>query len=1074
MKAKLSRISVAVFFLLLGKAVFDLNLFATFFQNYNSTQDIALVFGYASLAGLLMVVIFNYLQRAFRFGIAVTYTYVILLAILSFSYYNLEYLGNSMLLPELVGCNISVNLLIILSLRGIIVRIENGEIKKLEKASNIASNFGIFIAGILLISFIHLSDNGALNFLTAHYISFGFIILSVLFMFVLFKMEKSANAILDSLQEIRVKQNIFRLLTKKYFTTILIISALAAFVMVFTYSLFIKINVISNSSTEQLTNLFSISVVIFSGVSILFEFFFKEKAYYTFGVKIQLILLPIVVLVFCVIFLINTYYFKIAQGSEFYFFIPIVASLFLIFSHFSFINLLYPVINSLYLPLDSQNQNDFYIKSTFYGFVVGIGLSSLVAKHFIPTLNLSNNSGYVFITAAAVIILILLNRFLVYSNYKSALHKRLDIEEKTEVTQKSFVHNIIQRIKDFSGIKIVRVVNLLYLIDPVKSKRFFSKLTSSEDPLTQRAGLINSIKLYLLEIYDEMLEISKTKYFPSSPNRDKIEQLLIRFDELKTKMQKPYYIPQLSISKKDIERVYGGILALHADKDKQKDILARLVRDPKLPVAKNAIISASEVTDPATIKSIIERLEIAELSNAAYSALVNTDEESISILDDAFYETGQSEKVQIKIVRLLGDIGSETAVEYLLKKLNYTNQNIISAALEALSNCNLLLPDNKAMIIKHELEEVCKYIVWNTSLLIDLDKSYASEILLEALKVEIKYNYKSLFNLLALLYNPGSVELIRKNLWSSNYEEVSFALELASVIIKDEMKPMILPLIRPLSNEERLKRMQSIFTTEKMPIEDILYDIIQRDYKWINPWTKACAIMEIETLNKENNLPILLANMVNPDSMLAELSALSVFSIEKDSYFKNKEIFGKDYTKIVSKAAIEAIENSGKKDKEGMPTLKFEIIKYLQKIPEFAAIPGEILKYLTDDVTPMQFTAGDEIENIDNLDIYNYHYIIYAGKVNLFINNVLVKCFEKDTLLSTLDLLIDYDAEIKLIADTDVKIYKIDPSEFADNLSFYDEIPFSIIDNTAEKNIEVYEQILKNEKEYRKVEVAYV
>ncbi len=1074
MKTKMSRIFIAVFFLLLGKAVFDLNLFASYFEDHSSTQDIALVFGYTSIAGLLMVMIFNYLQRAFRFGIAVTYTYIILIGILSFSYYNFVYLGNSLYLPQLVGCNISVNLLIILSLRGILVRIENGEIKKLEKASNIASNFGILVAGILLISSIHISNSNLLNYLTFHYTSFGFILLSIFFMFVLFRKEKNANAILDSLQEIRVKQNIFRLLTKKYFTTILVISALAAFAMIFTYSLYIKINVISNSTTVQLTNLFSISVAIFSAVSILFEFFFKEKAYYSFGVKIQLILLPIVVLVFCAMFLINTFYFKISQGNEFYFFIPIIASLFLVFSHFSFINLFYPIINSLYLPLDSENQNDYYIKSTFYGFILGIGISSLVAKHLIPILDLRNNSGYILINAAAVIVLIFLNRFLVYNNYKTALHKRLDIEEKTEVAQKSFVYNTMQRIKDFSGIKIVRVVNLLYLINPVKSKGFFSQLTSSEDVFTQRAGLISSIKLYLLEIYDEMLKISKTKYFPSSPNRDKIEQLLSRFDELKTKMQKPYYIPQLSISKKDIERVYGGILALHAEKDKQKDILARLVRDPKLPVAKNAIISASEVTDRATIKSIIERLEIAELSNAAYSALVNTDEESISILEDAFYETGQSEKVQVKIVRLLGDIGSETAVEYLLKKLNYTNQNIISAALEALSKCNLLLPESKAMIIKHELEEVCKYIVWNTSLLIDLEKGFASEILLEALQVEIKYNYKSLFNLLALLYNPGSVELIRKNLWSSNYEEVSFALELASVIIKDEMKPMILPLIRPLSNEDRLKKMQSIFTTEKMPVEDILYDIIQRDYKWINPWTKACAIMEIETLNKDNNLPILLANMVNPDSMLAELSALSVYSIDKDSYFKNKEIFGKDYTKIVSKAAIEAIETSGKKDKEGMPTLKFEIIKYLQKIPEFSAIPGEILKYLTDDVTPLQFSTGDEIENIDNLDIYNYHYIIYAGKVNLFINNVLAKCFEKDTLLSTLDLLIDYEAEIKLVANTDVKIYKIDPSEFADNLSFYDEIPFSIIENTQEKNIEMYEQILKNEKEYRKVEVAYL
>jgi len=893
-------------------------------------------------------------------------------------------------------------------------------------------------------------------------------------MFVLFKTEKNANDILDSLQEIKVKQNIFRLLTRKYFTTILVITALAAFTMVIIYSLFVEINISKYSSSAQLLNLFSITAVIFSVMSILYEIFFKEKAYYSFGVKIHLIIMPIVVLVFSIMLSINTFYFKITDENEFFFFIPIIASLFVVFSHFSFVNLFYPVINSLYLPLESKNQNDFYIKSTFLGFIIGIGASAIAGKYFITKFNFNNESGYIIMIAVVVFILLLINRFIVYNNYKSALHKRLDIEEKTEITKKSFVYNTMQKIKEYSGIKIVRIVNLLYLINPVKSKKFFGQLTLSEDVFTQRAGLISSIKLYLLEIHEEMQDISKTKHFPSSPNRDKIEQLLYKFEELKTKMQKTYYIPQLSISKKDIERVYGGILAGYALKEEQPNILARLVKDPKLPVAKNAIISSAGIKDPETIKSVIEKLGIAELSNAAYSALLNIDNDSIDILEDTFYQTGQSEKVQIKIVRIMGDLASEKAVEYLLKKLNYTNQNIISSALEALSKCNIQLPESKALIIKHELEEVCKYIVWNTALFIDLDKYYASEILLDALKIEIEYNYKSLFNLLALLYNPGSIELIRKNLWSNNYEKVSFALELASVIIKDEMKPMVLPLIRPMSNEERLKRMQTIFTTEKMPYEDILYDIIQRDYKWINPWTKACAIMEISTINKEENLPILLANMVNPDPMLAELSALSVFTIDKKAYYKNKEIFGKNFTKIVNKSAIEAIESSNKKDKNGMPTLKFEIIKYLQGIEEFSKIPGEILKYLTDNVTPLEFAAKDEIENIDNLDISNYHYIIYAGKVNLFINDVLVKCFEKDSLLSTLDLLIDYDAIIKLVANTDVKIYKINPSEFADNLRFYDEIPFSIIENTSEEKIAIYEDIMKNEREYIKTQVEYV
>ena len=277
-----------------------------------------------------------------------------------------------------------------------------------------------------------------------------------------------------------------------------------------------------------------------------------------------------------------------------------------------------------------------------------------------------------------------------------------------------------------------------------------------------------------------------------------------------------------------------------------------------------------------------------------------------------------------------------------------------------------------------------------------------------------------------------------------------------------------------MSNEERLKKMQLIFSTEKMTLEDILYDIIQRDFKWINPWTKACAIMEISTINTSENLPILLANMVNPDPMLAELSALYVFSKNKEKYYENKEIFGREYTNIISHTAINAIENSNKKINKGMPILKFEIIKYLKEINEFSNIPGEVLKYLTNAVSPLEFKAGEVIESIDNLDISNYHYIVYAGKVNLLINDIPVKSFGKNTFLSTLDLLIDYNAVVKLSAETDVQIYKIDPSEFADYLNFYDEIPFSIVENTSTKDISVYEQIIKNEREYQKAQVVFI
>lgn len=1068
MKASHFKLYLAVFFMMLGKSAFDIHLFSTYFSTHHSSYDIAVTFAYAAIASLLAVSLFNYLQRAFRFGLAIFLNYILLTAViisyLLFATGKLSYVN----LTILASINIPLNFLILLTIRGLQARLGADKLKIVERNSNVSGNTALLISGMLFIIFFDALKGELSGPYPMTIFSLTTLATSAFFILRLLNKDKKASEILDNMQEIRVKQNIFKLIGSSYFVSILIIAALAALTIVLVYSLYVRVTIIKYEAAIDLAKMFAIAVLIYSFISNAYEFFLKERAFYNFSIKIHLILMPLVVITFGVLFLINTFYFKITEENELFFFIPILASVFLIFSQFSFTNLLLPVIHMLYLPLEEQNQNDFYIKSCYWGFTLGIGLAAAMEFYILPKLHFINNSGYVILAIGIVLLLILMNRFLIYRNYKTALQSKLKKEAGNNSSIKSFVDTIIDNIKTYPGTSMVRLINFLYTINPVKTKKTIHQLALSDDILKQRTGIISAMRFYLLELHESMLEISSTKYFPSSPNRDKIEQLLDRFEEVKNKMKKSYYIQQLSISKNTIERVHGGILADYAPQNQQYEILERLVKDRELPVAKNAIISAAGFKEKDIIKSIIKKLEIEELSNAAYASLLYVDEEAPDILEEAFYKTGQSEKVQLRIIRLLGDIANEKAVEYLLKKLSYTNQNIISASLQALSKTHFSLPEKKAVIIRHELEEVCKYIVWNSSLLLDLERYDAVDILLEAMNVEIEYNYKSLFDLLSLLFNPGSIDLIRKNLWNSDYEKVAFALELASLIITDELKPMILPLIRPMSNSERVKKMQTIFTTEKMTERDILYDIIQRDYKWINPWTKACAIMEVARIEKQEDLSLLLANMVNPDPMIAELSALSVRTLDKRAYIENKKILDKEFTEIIGQRSIETIENYHTRKEKQMPVLKFEIIKYLQKIDEFSDIPGEVLKYITDIVEPAYHTTGDVIVTIDNIDISSFHYIVYEGRVEMQINNVPVNVFDQGSFISSLDLLIDYNAEISLVATMDVGLYKINPTKFAYILSFYDEILNSIIKNTTANRTAIYNEVLKNEKRYRK------
>lgn len=1070
MKLSPIKLYLLVFFLMLGKSVFDLHTFTHVFSIQHLHTHITEIIAFTGIFSLVMVTLFNYLQRAFVFTISMAFTYLAIFSVIVGFFFLSQETGLHPYMPMVLSVSMGTNFLILLLIRGLQIRIGEAKIKQIERSSNLAGHIALVLGGgiyILLLVVIKehnpilLSAKGISSF------SAGSIFVSLLFLQSLAKKDKRTQRILDNLQEVKVNQKLHKLLTSRYFISILTTTALASASLAYCYSLFITTNISHYANSWTLLKILGISVVVYALLSIAYELFLKEKAFYNLSIKIHLILMPVLLLAFGIIYLVNTFHFKITPGNELFFFIPIVACVFLVVSHYSFINLFMPVVNNLFLPVNNGDQSDFYTKSCYWGFSLGLIIMAASSQYILPQINLINNSGYVVMAVAIVLLSILINRYLIYSNYKAALQDKLQKEAGNKTLSTSFIETTINKLATISGHKIIRLINLIHIINPVETKKALHSLASSDDVHIQRAGLVSAIRLYLLEIYDKMHTLSCSKYFPSSPNRDKIELLLARFEGIKTKMQKSYYVRQLSISKHQNERVHGAILANYAPEEERVDILKRLVNDSALPVAKNAIVSASGYTDKELVSFIIDKLGTNELSNASYACLLHAANQAPDLLEEAFYKTGQTEKVQLRIVRLLGDMANEKAVEYLLKKLSYPNQNIISASLEALSKTNFTLPDKKAVTIKHELEEVCKYIVWNTSLILDLERHKGSGELAEAMEVEIQYNYKSLFDLLSLLFNPGSIELIRKNLWHSDYQKVAFALELASLIIANEAKPMILPLLRPMSKSERIKKMQAIFVTEKMSHRDVLYDIIQRDYKWINPWTKACAIMELARLGQQEDLSVLLGNMVNPDPMIAELAALSVLKIDNQEYFRNKEIFADDFKNIIGSKSIQAIEQWHANQKRSIPLLKFEIIKYLQQVDEFKLIPGEILKHITDIITPLQFSKGQHIKTITNLDITNFHYIILKGEVLMQINGNTVDRFGENVFLSSLDLLIDYDVEISLSAETDAMLYEIAPSEFADILSFYDEIPKSIISTKNTTQAEVFRKVLKNDKRYQ-------
>ncbi len=1055
---KAFKISISVFLIVAAKAILDIILFSTFLK---SIQDFNLlkILGYTILAGVFIILIYNKLQRLYPFIAAVSFVFYVIATQFFLFYGYPSLIENDYTILCIPSFIVIGNLLIFLLFKGISSRLSDENFSTTEKTINLAKYAGLIAGGLFIIFFVL---NKKIEDQTFYYSSS--LILFILGFFYLINLiltSETGNDIVDNPQVVKVTNKIRKMVANPFFIALIFTSAVISILLTLSFRIF-TVNTLQNyEDFSTIVRLFGFYTLFMGILGILYEVFLRQKLILYLGIKNVLAILPVFLTILAASFILNNFTNLFSRNPDWYFIFMIITIFMMIFSHFSFENITIPTTYAFYLPISVEIRHDFYIKSFILGIFGGIGIGSLVVYGLMHWLPFTEIQILPFAILVFVVILFLLNLKPVYKNYRNELQNYLNVQSRNIIVNRGLFKDIENNNPDnFKGIQFLRYLNLLYLSNPVLARKAINISIDSENNLTQRISLIKASEICMLETMDKLQDIKQTKYFPSSPNRDKIEAVINRFLEVTHRMENKNYVSQLSISKEDSERVFGAKLAYYSNaKDKSK-IVSRLLKDPNLPVVINAIISSQEIDNIKLIKEITDKLDTPALGNAAYSTLLSCGEIVLPIIEESYYETGQSEKVQLRIIQLYGDIANQEATEYLLKKLNISNQNIISATLSALSKCNLALSEEKTAMLKHELEELCSILIWNMSLLIDLKKSNCSEVLKNAIQVEVNTNYESMFNLLSLLYDSRSVKLIRNSLFSNDFEKISFALELASVLLKDEIKLLVLPILQPLSIEDKVAYMQDQIPTEHLERRDVLYTLIQRDSKWMNQWTKACAMSELTEDNNDIDLPILLANMINPDPMLAELAASSVIKIDRKQYFENKKIFGERYINLFDQTVLERIESTIN-GQEDYPVMKYEIINNLQKVTEFSNISGEILKRLTDYILPVKVNAGELLEKIDDIDVQNYFYILYSGNISLFVNDCFVKSFNEGSFISTLDLLPDEQQNFILYCEKDSVLYRISSYGFIELLTIFDLIPESIVRKTDNSKLLEYEEFIK-------------
>jgi AAA family ATP:ADP antiporter len=687
---------------------------------------------------------------------------------------------------------------------------------------------------------------------------------------------------------------------------------------------------------------FEATIVVFG---ILFGLFAADRVTADYGLRVSLILNPLILILFTLGALALGLTFGYEGGESMIFFFIMIAMSKL------FINSLKgalddPVFKMYYIPINKAIKLDAQTK--IEGIVTAA--ATMVAGGLILLISSFKVFDLIYITVFTLPLLVLwylvTNRM--YHGYKETLQESLHTSRKTgdDHHKKEYTMDRVLEKEVLSDAenKVIYGLKLMEKLEPALFESSLIRLAQSE---LRRVRQFAESKIAELGFNQEPGEM-KGLALQAAGDAEASDLLSISSEKLM----------KLSKSVKQSDRMLAAKLLRKLVSQKTIFILLELLRDQDSKVRNEALLTARRVKRPETWPVLIDLISSPAYSHQAISALKEAGDIALPVLEGAFHKSGQSDLVMLKIIQIMGHIGGQQGLELLWKKVDYPDKRIVKQILYSLRYINYRAKGREIVAVKDLLDTEMSKTMWNLAALDELPPEPHFQYLRQAIDEETRENYDQITLLLSLLYDPQSVQLVRENLIAATPDSIQYALELLDLFVDQDLKPKLIPLLDDTPTAEKLEKLQVYFPRENYnPVQVINY-VLNRDFNFNNRWSKVCAVHASAYLSDFRVSRGLISQVFNQDKLLQETAAWVIFN-------KDKSI----YTTITERIPVRdkrfldsAIQNNQLLD--GLDDgffLAIEMVLFIKELRAFKNIPGNLLADLTDKISPLDLNAKDKI-----------------------------------------------------------------------------------------------------------------
>ena len=761
-------------------------------------------------------------------------------------------------------------------------------------------------------------------------------------------------------------------------------------------------------------------------LSFVFQTFFNDRIIAQYGLRVSLTILPVILgaLTFVVLIVGNVMGYTEESGYFFWFFLFIALSkLFTAFLRDALEN---PAFKLYFMTL--QNKKRFDIQTKVEGVVVEFAKTITGGVLLIlASLTFFDLIHYSYIVLFVIAVWIFVTGKL-YAEYRNRIRIKLESQDiaidEMDIVQDSVINLVRNNLGNPQPSTSVFCFKLLEKINPNFVAPSINTLMRHENSLVRDFAQDKMNAIRGVSVSDRYIISAESKKFEEG--RKIVGELDLR-NLLSTGEISKRRIANLCRSEEAQDRQYGAELIGNLDSKDSLSYIIELLHDSNAKVRMAAIRSAEKRHNHEVLIALIANLHSAIFSNLAKSALVLIGSEALHALDNAFYKSGQSAQVMLRIVQIIGRIGGEEAIAMLWSKIDFPDKIIGSQVLHSLSEAGFKADLSQMTRIKYAIESDIADIAWNLAAYLEIPDNRFVKQLREATREENEHDIKHIYTLLSMLYDPKSIQLIKQNLESQTNEGVTYAIELLDVLLSEDLKQKIIPILDDVSVSDKVKRLENFYPRIKLDSTLVLKFLINRDFTQSNRWTKTCTINQIGRLKFNDFKYDLIANLFNRDLMIKEMAAWALLQLGEKIYQENISRLPQEDQDHLNKVIV----TSGDEPAGGQ--LIFQKVLFLKSMEIFSGVSGLVLSYVANDMVNQRLLEGETLA-VGNTSSDDF-IIIRSGHLNYYRKGNLQKTMEAGEFIGETLANEEEDGLNVLVALDDTELLLINKDRYYELLS---------------------------------------